>query len=64
MMNGMGGTGRYIHVAPGYLANARRALDDLANDIGRTAIRSMSPEVLRVSCVLVPQSRVANLDHS
>jgi len=52
-------TGRYIHVAPGYLANARRALDDLADDIGRTATRSMSPEKLRVSCVLVPQSRAA-----
>ncbi len=44
-------TGRYIHVAPRYLAGARRALDELANEIGRVATRSMLP--LRVSCVQV-----------
>ena len=48
-------TGRYIHVAPGYLANARRALDDLADEIGEVAARPMSPQRLRVSSVLVPQ---------
>jgi integrase len=52
-------TGRYIHAAPGYLSGAVRALNELANDIGRTATRSMSPDRLRVSSVLVPQSRAA-----
>jgi len=52
-------TGRYIHVAPGYLANARRALDELANDIGRIAARSMSDGKLRISCVPVPWTGAA-----
>jgi len=40
-------TGRYVHVAPDYLANARRALDDLANDIARVAARAMVPTTMR-----------------
>jgi integrase len=52
-------TGRYIHVSPNYLGNARRALDDLASGIGRLACRSMSPDKLRVSSVLVSLPRTA-----
>ena len=39
-------TGRYIHVAPERLASARKALEDLANDIGRGASRPMDPNQL------------------
>jgi integrase len=48
-------TERYIHVAPDYLAGVRRALDELANDIGRLAGRPMLPTNMRASCVVVPQ---------
>jgi integrase len=41
--------GRYVHVAPDHLANARRALDDLA----RAATRTMVPDNMRASRVLV-----------
>ncbi len=53
-------TGRYLHVAPAYLANARQALDDLANDIARAATRAMVPDNMRASCVLVPQRTDGN----
>ncbi len=46
-------TGRYIHYAPDYLAHARRALEDIAKDVGRHASRPMTPVALRVSCVPV-----------
>jgi hypothetical protein len=47
-------TGRYIQVAPERLASARKALDDMANDIGRVAGRPMFPTTPRSSCVAVP----------
>ncbi len=46
-------TGRYLHVAPERLASARKALDELANDIGRLAGRPMLPTNMRASSVLV-----------
>lgn len=45
-------TGRYVHVSPDYLAKARAALEDLANDIGRAATRPMVPTSMRASSVL------------
>ena len=54
-------TGRYLHVAPNYLGNARKALESLAKDIGRVAARPMVSKNLRikqrVSSVLVPQQK-------
>lgn len=53
-------TERYVHVGAGFLADAKRALEDLANDIGRLAGRPMVPTNLcvevnqRASSVLVP----------
>jgi len=44
-------TGRYIHVAPKHFAEARMALDAIAQDIGRAATRPMSVSSLRASCV-------------
>jgi hypothetical protein len=39
-------TGRYIHVAPERLASARKALDEIASEIGRVAARPISPETM------------------
>jgi integrase len=51
-------TGRYLHVAPERLVNARKALDEIANEIGRVAARPISPETsVRASCVLLPKPR-------
>jgi integrase len=51
-------TGRYIHVAPERLASARKALDEIASEIGRAATRPISPETMvRASCVLLPKPR-------
>ena len=36
-------TKRYLQVAPDYLANARRVLDDLANDNAEAATQAMLP---------------------
>jgi integrase len=53
-------TGRYIHVAPERLTSARKALDEIAVEIGRAAARPISPETtVRASCVLLPKSRVS-----
>ena len=46
-------TGRYLHVGPEMLANARRALDDIANAIDRAATRPMVVTNLRAISVLV-----------
>ena len=52
-------TGRYIHVAPDRLVSARKALDEIASEIGRVAARPISPETsVRASCVLLPKPRV------
>lgn len=48
-------TGRYIHAAPERLALARKALDELANDIGRLTGRPMVDFTMRASSVLGPQ---------
>ncbi len=53
-------TGRYLHVAPERLASARKALDDLANDIARAATRAMEPDNMRASCVLVSRQSGGN----
>ncbi|MFS3137742.1 tyrosine-type recombinase/integrase [Gluconacetobacter sacchari] len=45
-------TGRYVHVRPDYLANARRAIDEIASAIGRAATRPMVKLNLRASNVL------------
>jgi hypothetical protein len=51
-------TGRYLHVAPERLVNARKALDEIASEIGRVAARPISPETsVRASCVLLPKPR-------
>lgn len=52
-ISGSASTRRYLHVDPEYLAGARAALDEIANDIGRLAGRPMVPTNLRASCVLV-----------
>jgi len=59
-------TGRYAKFRPDYYGQARRALDDLANEIGRLAGRPMYPnnevrlnQPVRASSVLVPQDRSA-----
>jgi hypothetical protein len=44
LMPSMRTTGRYLHVAPDYLANARTALEDLQEDIAREATRAMAPD--------------------
>ncbi len=51
-------TGRYLHVAPERLMSARKALDEIASEIGRAATRPISPETsVRASCVLLPKPR-------
>jgi integrase len=52
-MPNMRTTERYIHVMPEHLSSARKALNDLANDIGRLAGRPRLPTNLRASSVLV-----------
>lgn len=53
-------TGRYAKYRPDYHAEARRALDDLANDIARAATRAMKPsQSVRASSVLVVPSWTA-----
>ncbi len=47
-------TGRYIHVAPGRLANAKAALEEIANEISQAATRPILP-TLRATCVAVPK---------
>ena len=65
-MPNMRTTGRYLHVSPEWMASARQALDDLANDIARAATRAMEPSVIsvsthqRASCVLVPLRKDGN----
>jgi integrase len=53
-------TGRYIHVAPGYLANARQALDDLADEIGRLAERPMHPGSRKAARTTACELRVSD----
>ena len=45
-------TGRYVHVAPDRLVNARNALEAIAADIDRTATRRMAATAVRANCVL------------
>ncbi|UFN49260.1 site-specific integrase [Roseomonas sp. OT10] len=53
-------TGRYTHVAPDHLAHARRAVEEIANDIDRAGTRPMVLNNLRASCVPVPQRTDCN----
>ena len=51
-------TGRYAKYAPDYLSHARVALDEIANEVSRTAIQLTSPEThVRATCVLMPKAR-------
>ena len=45
-------TGRYVHVRPDYLANAKQAIDEIASAIGRAATRPMVNSNMRASSVL------------
>jgi hypothetical protein len=53
-------TGRYIHVAPARLANAKAGLDEIATEIGQVATRPMFP-TLRAGCVAMPRPPLAVL---
>ena len=51
-------TGRYAKYAPDYLSHSRVALDEIANEVSRTAIQLTSPEThVRATCVLMPKAR-------
>jgi integrase len=52
-MPNMRTTGRYVHVAPERLARARKALDEIANDIRRLSTRPIDTTALRASSVPV-----------
>ncbi len=53
-------TGRYLHVAPERFASARKALDDIANAIGRAGTRTMEVINLRAISVLVANQSGGN----
>ena len=46
-------TGRYLHVAPERFASARKALEDIGNEIGREATRPISIVSVRANRVPV-----------
>ncbi|NHO53204.1 tyrosine-type recombinase/integrase [Acetobacter estunensis] len=45
-------TGRYVHVRPDFLANARRSIEEVASAIDRVAARSMVNFNMRANSVL------------
>ena len=51
LMPNMRTTGRYVHVAPDRLVLARKALDEIAADVGRLSSRPMDVSALRSSRV-------------